>query len=227
MTGHSKSATSQNGMDVIFGPAPILPGEDASAHEALLERVSAAVKPTDILEEIWVRDYVHVTWDILRLRRIKTSLITSAVSDALAHFLKPFMPEGPGYAEAEKAGTITAMVRYEANKEMTEEIVARDWARKDKAAVKFVNALVAQGKFSMNEVISSAFIERLDEIERVDHLLTIGETRRNVVLREIDRHRVTFARSLRNTVQEIEDAEFETIEPESNGQKSKPNRSAA
>ena len=55
----------------IFGPPPLLEGEDSKAYDTLLARVSGAVKPKDIIEEIWVRDIVNLTWEILRLRRLK------------------------------------------------------------------------------------------------------------------------------------------------------------
>ena len=37
-----------------FGPPLLLPGEDAAAYDALLARICAAVKPVDIIEEIFV-----------------------------------------------------------------------------------------------------------------------------------------------------------------------------
>jgi hypothetical protein len=37
----------------IFGPPPLIEGEDAAAYDELLVRISAAVKPADILEDIW------------------------------------------------------------------------------------------------------------------------------------------------------------------------------
>jgi hypothetical protein len=53
-------------------------------------------------------------------------------------------------------------------------------------------------------------LERLVEIEHIEHLITIAEGRRNSALREIDRHRATFA-GLRSKVQEFEDTELKTI----------------
>jgi hypothetical protein len=44
----------------LFGPAPLFEGENAVAYDELLARISGAVKPTDIFEEIWVRDIVDV-----------------------------------------------------------------------------------------------------------------------------------------------------------------------
>ena len=54
--------------------------------------------------------------------------------------------------------------------------------------------------------------DNLDDIERIDRLTTIAEGRRNASLREIDRRRAPLGARLRQTVQEIEDAEFKVIE---------------
>jgi hypothetical protein len=51
----------------------------------------------------------------------------------------------------------------------------------------------------------------LDKIERIDRLITIAETRRNAMLREIDRRRAVLSEALRRQVQEIE-GEFEEVE---------------
>jgi hypothetical protein len=77
----------------FFGPAPLLDGEDSAAYDELLARVSGAVKPSDILEEIWVRDVVDLVWEALRLRRLKANLIIRAfpVGQRLENLLKPVM----------------------------------------------------------------------------------------------------------------------------------------
>jgi hypothetical protein len=51
----------------------------------------------------------------------------------------------------------------------------------------------------------------LDNIERIDRLTTIAETRRNAMLREIDRRRTVLGEALRRQVQEVE-GEFEVVE---------------
>jgi hypothetical protein len=59
----------------LFGPPPLLEGEDAAAYNELLARVSGAVKPSDVIEEIWVRDIVDLTWEIFRWRRLKAKVL--------------------------------------------------------------------------------------------------------------------------------------------------------
>jgi hypothetical protein len=197
-------------VEAIFGPPPILPGEDASAYEALLSRVSTDVKPADIIEKIWVRDIVDLTWEILRWRKIKMTLASEKVPAMLSEKLRAFVHETPEYEEEEKAGTIT---EFRA-RTLGEEFADR-WAMKDPEAVAWVNELVANGHISMDAVRNSAFAKALHDIERIDRLATIAENRRNSVLREIERRRSTFARSLRGEIEKVEDAEFEIVEPKS------------
>ena len=52
--------------DSIFGPPPVLKGEDPQAYAALFANVSRTVRPKDFLEKIWVRDAVDLTWEIFR-----------------------------------------------------------------------------------------------------------------------------------------------------------------
>ena len=52
----------------------------------------------------------------------------------------------------------------------------------------------------------------LDRIERIDHLATNAENRRNASLREIDRRRQVLRETLRPTAKEVEDGEFQVIE---------------
>jgi hypothetical protein len=47
-----------------FGPPPLIEGEDSAAYDELLARVSTAVKPADILEDIWVRDFVDLDSEV-------------------------------------------------------------------------------------------------------------------------------------------------------------------
>ena len=61
----------------FFGPPLLLAGEDAAAYDELVARMCAAVKPVDIIEEMFVADVVFWQWDILRYRRLKTSLISA------------------------------------------------------------------------------------------------------------------------------------------------------
>jgi hypothetical protein len=67
----------------VFGPPLLLEGEDATAYDELLGRICAAVKPADIIDEIFIADIVALEWDVLRFRRLKLSLIRARGLESL------------------------------------------------------------------------------------------------------------------------------------------------
>jgi hypothetical protein len=67
----------------FLAPPPLIAGEDHAAYDDLLARISAALQPSDILEDIWVRDVVDMVWDALRLRRLKTQLLTASAHEGM------------------------------------------------------------------------------------------------------------------------------------------------
>src|SRR5262249_25091018 len=89
----------------------------------------------------------------------------------------------------------------------------QEYTQRTPAAITRINKLLAAAGRSMDSLTANALTSRFDNIERVDRLTTIAENRRNSALREIDRRRAVFGESLRRSVQEIEDGEFEVIEP--------------
>jgi hypothetical protein len=72
----------------LFGPPQLIDGEDCSAYEELHERVWLSLEPVDILEEIWVRDFVDLTWEVLRWRRLKSSLMAASAFKGLQKVLE-------------------------------------------------------------------------------------------------------------------------------------------
>src|SRR6202162_5586099 len=99
---------------VPFGPAPLIEGEDAGAYDELLVRISTAVRPADIFEEIWVRDIVDLVWEAFRLRRLKACVMTAGARLALSQELGPVVgwPQAEGLARswaAREPGAVAAV----------------------------------------------------------------------------------------------------------------------
>jgi hypothetical protein len=67
----------------LFGPPPLFEGEDPKAYDEFLTRISTAVKPVDIIEDIWVRDFVDLTFDVFRLRRLKANVMMANAYERL------------------------------------------------------------------------------------------------------------------------------------------------
>jgi mannitol-1-phosphate/altronate dehydrogenase len=88
----------------------------------------------------------------------------------------------------------------------------KQYVRHEPDAVTLVDELLAQAGTSMDVVVVDILAPNLDDIERIDRLTTVAEGRRDASLREIDRRRVVLGETLRRTVQEVEEGEFEVIE---------------
>jgi hypothetical protein len=64
----------------------------------------------------------------------------------------------------------------------------------------------------MDAVIAQTLSENLDIVERIERMITIKESCRNAIWREIDRHRATLAHALRATVHQLEHADIQVID---------------
>ena len=90
--------------------------------------------------------------------------------------------------------------------------LVQDYVRREPDAVNLVDELLTNAGASMDGLMADALAEKLDDIERIDRLISIAESHRNASLHEIDRRRAVLGETLRRSVQEIEDCEFEVIQ---------------
>jgi hypothetical protein len=236
----------------VFGPPLLLEGEDAAAYDELLARVHAAVKPVDIIDEMFIDDVAALEWEVLRWRRLKRTLMQEArlnalknflageleydlcserVADRLTKILQDNLPEEHAEEYADAMQTLARKyARNERDVVKVNKFLARislsmddirRWARADKAqelvqgylrrepdAVTLVDELLADAGRTMDSFMTQVLRDRIDEIERIDRLTAIAETRRNAALREIDRRRAVLGETLRRSVHDIEDGEF-------------------
>jgi hypothetical protein len=61
----------------LFGYAPTLKTEDDEIYWNCMERFVKCVEPQDVIEWLWVKDVVDLSWEILRFRRLKIDLVES------------------------------------------------------------------------------------------------------------------------------------------------------
>src|SRR5262245_33774304 len=64
-----------NDIAALFGYAPTLKTEDDETYWKCMEQVAKCVEPQDIIEWLWIKDVVDLSWEILRLRRLKIDLV--------------------------------------------------------------------------------------------------------------------------------------------------------
>jgi len=193
--------------DVIIADASAVPlpppslanGEDATGYAQLAARIRAAVAPANIIEEIWARDVADLTWDVVRLRRLKAGLFTVGAGDGMTQIL----------CGLEKHA-ITGQLR------------ARDWAARKPAALVEVNTQLSAAGLDMGDVFTSTFAVRIDQFDRIERMLAAAEVRRAAALHAIDnrraaeRARAAAEEAERAAVPPIEAGEF-TLVPETGG----------
>jgi hypothetical protein len=171
------------GPPVGLPPPALLNGEDAAGYDRLAARITAAVAPENVIEEIWVRDVVDLVWDVVRLRRIKAGLFTIGARDGMAAIL-----HGLGAWN----------------------VKPQDWAARKPAAIAAINAQLSAAGLDMNDVATSTFAARICEFERIERMLAAAEARRAAALDAIDNRRV--AERLRAAAQEAERAAAPPVE---------------
>jgi hypothetical protein len=173
----------------IFGPPPLYEGESEEDYGNLHHRIRQTVAPSDVIEEIWVRDLVDLTWETLRLRRLKAKFMDAASSKGIEHVLEN---SGLDYFEQRQ--------------------LLDGWVNGEVDARKQINQLLEKSGLDKTTVQAQTLAARLDDFERIDRLIMQSEARRNAVIREVDRHRDAVARRLRDAISDIEDAEFEEVQ---------------
>lgn len=200
-----------------------------------------------MIEEIWVRDVVAITWEILRWHRMKICLIEAAMPAALV-----FVQAAPihkrlahiGETEEEVRKSIKAGLLPDPRPPMatvSPELLAKKRSANRKLLRKFsvatpatieplleeLRALMAEYKLIDDTAMTRAVLEEFDWIERIDRQISLLESRRIGIYREIDRRRASFAYALRERIRNIEEAEFKVIKPEKHHAKKKRQKNAA
>ena len=103
----------------LFGPPPLFDGEDPEIYDQLLTQVSTTVMPADIFEDIWVRDVVDLTIEVLRLRRLTANLIKANAYKGLSETLAPLVGRMQAETLAEGWAARKSDVVEEVNKTLT------------------------------------------------------------------------------------------------------------
>jgi hypothetical protein len=172
-----------------IAPAPLLPGEQEADYAEFALAIVKDARPRDAIEDLLTRDVIDLSWEVLRLRRLKAGLLRGATSSRIYQVMCRL-----GY-EDEYAGELAA-----------------NWAAGKKAAQKTVAAALQKAQVTMEDVMAETLEGKIDSFERFDRLLASSEARRNNARQEIERHRAALGAAMRQAMDEIPDAEFRDID---------------
>ena len=185
----SSSAVDALDRVIAIAPAPLLPGEREADYAATAGRIVGVSRPKDAIEEILIRDVIDLSWEVLRLRRVKAGILRASMGVGVKQALAEV-----GYPYSER------------------DTLSQNWAAGDANARKEVDAILAKAGLTLDEVTAKTFESKIDVVERIDRMLASAEARRSNALREIDRHRDAAGAAVRQAIDEVEDVEFRDVE---------------
>jgi hypothetical protein len=168
----------------LFGHPPTLKTEDNKVYWDFLNEVGRCIKPEDVIEWLRVKDVVDLSWEILRFRKLKITLI-----------------------EIEREGTNAAI---EWDREHPDEPYD-DWMKKTSRPRTAEEIEFRKNRRLHDTETDSAQLlwKHIEQYEHIERLLTSAELRRDRILREIELRRADLSRRLRETTDEIIDAQVD------------------
>ena len=180
-----------------YEPTQLLLGESVEGYQALAKQITIGFHPFDIFEPIWLGEFVDLTWDIFRLRDLKTKLSNLAFAKSIR-----------------AANTLVdqEVKKYERNQKTLAS--TKDGCQTDLSDPELDEFLYSVASTSDMRLVGAKVLEQhLDCIERIDGMIAIYQARRNNILREVDHHRLNFS----PIKTELKAAQFELVQ--SQGQK--------
>ena len=148
------------------------------------------IKPRGIIERLYVADIAALVWEILRLRRCKVAIVNTAFKNALSEIVYRLAGE-PEMDTPEREW-------YEA--------IILDWFSKPEAR-KEVLELLAEFRLDEFAIEAEAIRSVFSELEVLDKMLTLLESRRNKALRSIADYRNDFAKQVREVSNRVIEAD--------------------
>jgi hypothetical protein len=185
MTGSSESIEL-----TLFSKSPLLITESREEFAALNAALLEEIRPRGIIERLYVADVAGLVWEILRLRRCKVAIVNTAFKEALSEIVYR-LAEEPEEGTPERESYDTTV---------------DDWFSKPKAR-KAVQELLAQFGLDETAIEAEAIRSVFSELEVLDKMLTLLESRRNKALRSIADYRSDFAKQVREVSNRVIEAD--------------------
>ena len=146
-----------------------------SRYEQLLAEVADAIGPADFIDWLLVKDFVAHTWEIQRSRQHRETVIWMGRLKALQQILDQAMPPDAEGFRSGRNGDITNL--------------AIEWLHDEFEAAKRVADTLQASGFSLAEIAAHAITVMAVELERIDLQVERHESRRDSLVRQIERRR--------------------------------------
>jgi hypothetical protein len=190
-------------MTAGYGPLPqllqsssLLVTESKEQFDQIRDAFLEEIKPRGMVEHMYVSDVSHLTLEILRLRRARTSIISLALRPALEELVPELLRPSGEYAH-----------HYQ---EQAEDL-AQHWYSNEETR-EHVRELLGRYGLDESAIEAQAMRKVADSLGLFDRLLASAEARRGRALRGIAEYRNAFAQQLRATSDQIIDGKVLSVE---------------
>ena len=148
----------------LFGEPQLLEGENVEEYHELLARVSAAIKPVDIIDYMFIADVAALEWEVLRWRRMKTSLVRALGLAALEEFLAEKLDYD--LCLDRFIDSLTQILQENVREDPTEDFaqLSRACAEDEPDAVDKVNKILENTDFDVDHILQNAQTDEIKEI---------------------------------------------------------------
>src|SRR6516164_738392 len=148
------------GLTLFGSPQLLLHGEDAAAYDELLGRVCAAIKPVDIIDEMFIADVVSLEWEVLRWRRLKSSLMQTWSLREVQKFLTNHLDYDQYREFFEENLTEILQDNFKDRSEDDAHALAHKCARNEPDADDKVNQILADMNLDMDDILGRAKVRK-------------------------------------------------------------------
>jgi hypothetical protein len=169
---------------------PVLISESADEQAEIYRALEQEIRPTNIIEKMYVADYASIAFETLRFRRCKTAIINSSFRAALQSLLAELLRE---------PGQFDDYVPVEAKN------LAVAWFS-DKEAKKQVSEILRRFHLDESAIEAEAIRRSSSDLERIEGLLASLELRRTRALGCIAEYRASLALQLQASANRILEA---------------------
>jgi hypothetical protein len=161
----------------VAQPAFLMPGESLNDYEAIRDVIIQEMAPQSGIEWLWAADLVELSWDIIRYRALRQKMLNVRRRDAIDTLLQRL--DLPGIPHAFRQSAL----------EQTR-LNAEQWRIDPIASAEIESRLTAQG-IDEGSVNAEVLIQSRELFIMFDSLMQSAQTRRMLLLREINRRRIS------------------------------------
>jgi hypothetical protein len=181
-------------LEALFENLPLVGRERREEYDAFFSAIARAEPPSDAIDWLLLKDFVDLSWEIRRERRIKVEIVKLNQTEVISDLLKST------FDQADRLGSAVNRI-FVARPE------AQLWAS-DAETRKTIELKLKEKGRDPDSVLAEAHQRGARDIDAIDKRIALYELRRNRILKEIGLRGERKAQKLAKASSDIIEGEF-------------------